>query len=329
MNKKRNFHLLGLFLFQVLTVTVQSQKTAVSKALQQVKKDTLIIPVSNADLGIFPYFTRLPNFYFSNSSDSVAQANNRTYFFDGKKMLAIDGRMVSQQFKVKDSRQKYASVFECIQEFDKVITTLGGIKVYTGKLPDGLLKSFSGDDIVTLGSKFQVAPSAYYGVVEYVIKTPEKEVWMQLHPYSLPSQFFGLLVVEKSSQLLALNTNKPNQILASLEKDQKAIVRLEFKPDTDSLVSASSDEILHIVGILQAHPEWKLKLNCHSAPVATPAYIQALTQKRATAVKQQLISLGVKDTAIDAVGIGDQQPLVPNDSEAARITNTRFEISVK
>ena len=166
-------------------------------------------------------------------------------------------------------------------------------------------------------------------MIEYVIKTPEKEVWVQLQPYSLGSKFYTLLMAEKSTPLLSLNTNKTNTILAGLEKEKKAIVRLSFAPDSDTLLSESKDEILSIAGVYQAHPDWKLSLACYNAPVGKPDYALALTGKRATAIKQQLMVLGVKEASMMATGMGDGKPLVSNDTEQGRLTNTRIEITVQ
>ncbi len=311
----------ALITLNVLAASAQQKPAA--KAVQG-KNDNLIIPVSKADLGVFPYFKTLHNFY---PTDSLTIEHNRAYFFDGKKYFTVDGKVSKQNLNIKNSDEQIASEFQCIQEFDKVIATLGGVKVYTGKLPEEQLKSFAGEDIVSLDSKSQVAPSAFYGIVEYVIKTAEKEVWIQLEPYSLVSKFYTLLVVEKTTDLLSLNTNKHNQILEDLEKSNKSIFHMEFEPDNANLLSESKDELLSIIGIFQAHPDYKLRLECHNAPVGKADYVLALTEKRASAIKQELINLGVKSASIDAKGIGDLKPIASNDTEQGRLTNTRIEIT--
>lgn len=225
------------------------------------------------------------------------------------------------------TRKKTPSEFQIIQEFDKIVSTLVGKKIYTGKLPEDQLKKISGNDIVELDSRHQVAPNAYYGVVEYVIKTPQKEVWVQLVPSSIGSGFYNILVVEKESLLLTTNINKQNLILKDLEKSAKAITNLYFDLDNVTLLTESKDELLNIVGIFQAHPDWKIKIEINNAPVGKPDYILALTEKRAAAIKQELIALGVKTISVEIKGLGDTKPVVSNDTEKGRQTNTRVEIS--
>jgi OmpA-OmpF porin, OOP family len=285
------------------------------------------VPISKADLGVFPYFKTFPNFSCRNSSDSMTIEVNRTYFFDGKTYLTVDGKVSAQNITVYDREKPHPSEFQIIQEFDKIVATLGGVKFYSGKLPTNELKTVAGtDDIVELQSKQRLAPSAHYGVVEYVIKTAEKEVWIQLQPFSMGSNFYTLLIVEKKTSLLMTNTNKKNTILEELEKKNDTNVAVSFELDGEKLLTESKDEILNIVGIFQKNPTWKLKINVHCAPIGKPDYALALTQKRAEAIKKELMGLGVKSASLDVKGIGDTKPLLPNETEKNRLMNCRLEI---
>lgn len=320
----KHFFLAATFTLAITTF-VTAQKQNQNNNTVTTKHDS--IPLSHADLGIFPYFKTLPNFRPLNSSDSVTIENNRTYFFDGKKYFSVDGQVSSQKINIVDNTQKIPSEFQLTQEFDKVVFTLGGVKIFSGKLPEDDIKRFAGQDMVELSSRNQVANSAYYGVTEYVIKTPDKEVWIQLVAATIASKFYTLMVVEKQTPLINLNTNKINTILKQLEANAKAVIHLDFEADDVTLFTQSKDELLEIVGIFQAHPDWKISLEIHNAPVAKPEYTLALTEKRAAAIKEQLISLGVKSTSVNVKGLGDTKPLVANDTEKGRLTNTRVEIS--
>ena len=55
----------------------------------------------------------------------------------------------------------------------------------------------------------------------------------------------------------------------------------------------------------------------------TNEYNQALSERRAGAVRDYLIEKGVDGARVTVVGYGEQQPLVPNDSEANRSQNRR------
>lgn len=289
------------------------------------RSDSLVIPLSKADLGSFPYLKTLSNF---TATDSINQENNRTYFFDGKKYFTVDGRISAQNLNIKNDNEKIVGEFACIDAFDKIIAQLGGIKFYTGKLPEPALKAISGEDLVTLGSKSQVAPSAFYGVVEYVIKTDDKEVWIQLQPYSLTSKFYTLLVVERTSSLITLNTNRPNQVVKDLEDRKKSTLRLHFGVDSTNLLTESKADLLQILGVYQKHPEWKLLIEGYCASFGNADYSLALTSKRVQAIQKDLLALGVKQSSIVVKGMGEQKPVKPNDTESGREFNNRIEISL-
>ena len=55
---------------------------------------------------------------------------------------------------------------------------------------------------------------------------------------------------------------------------------------------------------------------------------QQLSQKRADAVMQFLISQGVKPNMVTAQGFGEADPVVPNDTPQGRAQNRRVELSV-
>ena len=288
------------------------------------------IPISNADLGVFPYIKTLPNFKPTNESDSLTIEQNRTYFYDGKAFFTIDGKVSAQKLNVKDATKPIPSEFQIIQEFDRIVSTLGGKKIYEGKFPESQFKKIA--NYAELDSRQQVAPNTQSygvydgGVAEYVIKTPKKEVWIQLVSSSIKSKFYNLLVVEKQNQLLTINTNKQNFILKDLEKDSKAITYLLFDLDKATLLSESKDELLNIIAIFQAHPNWKIRIEVNNAPIGKSDYTLALTERRALAIKDELISLGINPTLVETKGFGETKQLVPNDTEKGRQTNTRVEI---
>ena len=310
--------LTGTLLLLAAQVTLQAQpkKAAISTDIND-------IPLTKAELGTFPYVRPLPN---SRVRDSVTIEHNRTYFFDGKTYITVDGQVSAQKLEVRDDKQKTVSEFQIIQTFDQLIATLGGKKIYEGKLPEELIKKMTGHDLVELGSRHQVAGSAYSGVTEYVIRTAQKDVWIQVVASTIGSHFYELLVVEQQRQLLSSNINKVNQPLSELERTTKAITHLDFAVDKTELLSQSGDELLALVGIFQAHPNWKLRVEVHSAPIGQSAYVLDLTQRRAVALKNALVSLGVPSANVETVGLGDSKPMVSNDTEDGRRTNTRIEV---
>lgn len=129
---KKNTACAIIFLVQILLASAQS--TPIKKA-ENSKQEIINIPISNAELGEFPYFKTFPNFYPRNSSDSVTLEQNRVFFFDGNNYFSVDGKVSGQKLSVYETRGKHFSEFQLIQEFEKVVTTVGGKKSIPGICP--------------------------------------------------------------------------------------------------------------------------------------------------------------------------------------------------
>ncbi|MCL2724550.1 MAG: OmpA family protein [Polyangiaceae bacterium] len=72
----------------------------------------------------------------------------------------------------------------------------------------------------------------------------------------------------------------------------------------------------------------KLHIEGHTDDKGTVAYNNKLSQDRADAVANWLVSKGIDRSRIVTVGMGPSKPLVPNDSEQNRELNRRTEFKI-
>lgn len=66
----------------------------------------------------------------------------------------------------------------------------------------------------------------------------------------------------------------------------------------------------------------------HTDSIGTEAYNQGLSERRAEAVRQELINEGISASRINAVGYGESRPVTSNDSREGRAQNRRIEAEV-
>ncbi len=66
----------------------------------------------------------------------------------------------------------------------------------------------------------------------------------------------------------------------------------------------------------------------HTCDIGTDAYNQGLSERRAQAVRDYLVSAGIDAGIIEAAGLGELDPIVPNSSDNNRRLNRRVEIHV-
>jgi outer membrane protein OmpA-like peptidoglycan-associated protein len=76
---------------------------------------------------------------------------------------------------------------------------------------------------------------------------------------------------------------------------------------------------------LRTYPEIHVEISGHTDDVGSNSSNQKLSQRRAEAVRDWLISKGIDAGKLTAVGYGEEQPFVPNDSPENRQKNRRIE----
>ena len=83
-----------------------------------------------------------------------------------------------------------------------------------------------------------------------------------------------------------------------------------------------------ITGFLQKHPDRNLLIEGHTDSIGSDEFNQALSQKRADAVKEALVGKGVVPDRIVTKGYGKQFPMAGNDTESGRQMNRRVEVVI-
>jgi outer membrane protein OmpA-like peptidoglycan-associated protein len=122
-----------------------------------------------------------------------------------------------------------------------------------------------------------------------------------------------------------------NAILVTRETARGLIVSMSdvlFDTAQHTLKPAAREKLAKISGILSAHPDLKLEVEGHTDSVGSESYNQALSERRASSVRDYLVSQGVKSDSIIARGFGKSRPVADNATASGRQQNRRVEIVV-
>ena len=96
-----------------------------------------------------------------------------------------------------------------------------------------------------------------------------------------------------------------------------------FAYDSDVLVASERANLDKIAAYLQQNPTLGLVIEGHCDSRGTDEYNRALSERRANAIREYLVSKGVADTRLKTVPCGKDKPAVPGSGEAIWSQNRR------
>lgn len=96
-----------------------------------------------------------------------------------------------------------------------------------------------------------------------------------------------------------------------------------FETNSDKIKTSDIEKFEKYVNYTQKVDSAKIILEAHTDSIGAAEYNLDLSQRRANSAKKQLVSMGVDTNKIEAVGYGETQPLVTNDTEENRAQNRR------
>ena len=111
-----------------------------------------------------------------------------------------------------------------------------------------------------------------------------------------------------------------------LMQDGKIITNgIRFDVNKATIRPESMGVINSIFGLLKDHPEIKLSVEGHTDSDGDDASNQSLSERRAQAVADQLIKMGIDGSRLESVGWGERMPIGPNTTSEGKAANRRVE----
>jgi outer membrane protein OmpA-like peptidoglycan-associated protein len=132
---------------------------------------------------------------------------------------------------------------------------------------------------------------------------------------------------EQRARLLA----QLNQVLQTRDTARGLIVSMPdvlFDFNKYTLKPEARERLARILGIVLAYPDLKLKIEGYTDSIGSDEYNQTLSEKRAEAVRDYIVSSGVSMNNVVAQGMGKADPVADNSTAAGRKLNRRVEMIV-
>lgn len=102
-----------------------------------------------------------------------------------------------------------------------------------------------------------------------------------------------------------------------------------FAVDQATLTMGGLREVNRVAAALRDFPEARAIIEGHTDSTGSDAYNLELSDRRANAVRAELVAAGVDPARLVARGMGESYPKAPNDTAAGRQQNRRVEVIVQ
>jgi outer membrane protein OmpA-like peptidoglycan-associated protein len=135
---------------------------------------------------------------------------------------------------------------------------------------------------------------------------------------------------EARAQQLAADLER----IAKVKQDERGVVltlsgNLLFASGKDQLLPGAHAKLDQVARALKDSPDAELVVEGHADSQGPEEFNDELSYRRANAVSQYLVTRGVPENRVRAVGYGETRPIADNSSPEGRANNRRVEIVVE
>ena len=154
------------------------------------------------------------------------------------------------------------------------------------------------------------------------LKKGSAETWAYVYAYG-GCKSYHLTIVEKGQMEQKVSSNA---ILDALNKDGFIALDIHFDTAKAIIKSDSVAQVDEIASLLKGNPKLKLSIEGHTDNTGTPEGNRKLSDERAKAVREALMTKGIEAARLQSKGFGQDKPVADNRTEEGRAKNRRVEL---
>lgn len=275
------------------------------------------IPVSDAALGEFPYFS-LPAGY-EPMNRPVEMDYARFPFWTGESFEWVEGR--SYEASIDTVSGKDWSEFELRKNLETLLEGVGAVKVASSQIPPEWIEKL--DEDTTQGHIEGLGDIYNEPATVYVIRRADRNIWVH---FVTNTAMGNWLVMETKPFEATARLIDASAMKKSLDETGKVALHVNFATDSTRIEPASKPQVDQVLQLLESDPTLQLSIDGHTDNTGDAQHNHALSEGRAKSVVDELVARGIDAARLQAQGYGDSRPVADNGTEAGRAENRRVEL---
>jgi len=278
------------------------------------------VPISDKPLGTFPYFS-LPEGYQNFENNKISDYD-RFYVWVGDHFEQPEGKIFFSRVTAKAG--KSYSDLELARSLDELITGIGGVKAFEGKVPqDSASKSIPENNRLKYLSGYGFM--GYQTTTTYLVRRADRNIWVQFTPTDDGSSI-GWAIIETKPFKQTASLIKADEIKKELDSKGHIALYINFDTDKATIKPESKPAIDEIQKLLSGDPALKVVIEGHTDNSGAADHNKKLSEERAQSVKAALAANGIDAGRLQAKGLGQDKPIADNTTEEGKAKNRRVEI---
>lgn len=276
------------------------------------------IPFSTADIGDFP-FINLPQGLQEMNKPLVKEFDICFFPINGV-MTPFEGKLYKTFVSPKQGEEFSQHFFE--KSMADYLQSIGAVKVFDGEITKEEYERYNKQD----PNKGGEGDMGYAGqnMKFWVLRTKDKgNVYIQ---YLSNNAGASLNVLQEANFKQTITKVTADDIANDLTKNGKSILYINFDVDQAKITQEGDEIVTEIANALKKDNALKISIEGHTDNSGDAKHNKKLSNDRANAVMQKLITLGIDKTRLSAIGYGAEKPLVANDTEENKAKNRRVEL---
>ncbi|MDQ2702053.1 MAG: OmpA family protein [Pseudomonadota bacterium] len=285
--------------------------------------DPASVPVSSAALPPFPFFKAPDGLASALKADERELSYDGQYFLAGDKAILVEGRIFRDKYNLANKTRPYTAL-EFHRNYQDAIAELGGVKINTTQYTREVAAAAGGRAVIEANHYGAVAVPGYRHD-SYLLRTPEKEYWIDVSSGSIPLHGY-VVVLERKAMARSLAFLDAAAMKQALDADGRVALQVNFDVDKATIRPEAQPLVEQIAKLLEADPGLRLSIEGHTDNTGGAEHNMTLSTSRARSVLGALVGLGVDPGRLQSKGYGQEQPVADNGTEEGRAKNRRVEL---